>query len=71
MGFHQFEAEWRVVQISEDKTFIEYLYHLHSNQPLLYPLQWIFSNFYWKKYMNHVVKRISQLALDQEPFQHD
>ena len=43
LGFYKFVGEWKTTQIENNKILVEYTYSLHSNIPLLYPLNWIFA----------------------------
>ena len=71
LGFSKFIGEWRTTEIQPNKIAIEYTYTLHSDIALLYPLNWLFANTFWKTYMKRVLGNIRQLAYSQEPFLYD
>ena len=51
LGFTKFAGEWRTTELEPNKIEIEYIYKLHSNAPLLTPLNWLFAKTFWKMYM--------------------
>lgn len=55
LGFYKFVGEWQTTELAADKIAIEYTYTLHSHNILLYPLQWLFANVFWRKYMIHAM----------------
>ena len=63
LGFYKFVGEWQTTEIEKDKILIEYTYTLHSNNPLLYPVNWLFTNFFWKRYMKQVLENVNNLPL--------
>lgn len=67
LGFYKFIGEWKTTEIEKNKILIEYTYHLHS-KGLLYPLNWIFAKTFWKAYMKRVLKNISQMIHNNEPY---
>jgi hypothetical protein len=71
LGFSKFIGEWRTTEIQPNKIAIEYTYTLHSDIALLYPLNWLFANTFWKTYMKRVLENIRQLAYSQERFLYD
>jgi hypothetical protein len=68
LGFYKFVGEWKTTQLEENKIRIDYSYQLHSNAPLLYPLNWIFAKTFWKTYMKRVVENIRKLAYEEAPY---
>ena len=68
LGFYKFVGEWKTTQIENNKILVEYTYSLHSNIPLLYPLNWIFAKTFWKTYMKRVLKNTRNMAYGNEPY---
>ena len=68
LGFYKFVGEWKTTQIENNKILVEYTYSLHSNIPLLYPLNWIFAKTFWKTYMKRVLKNTRNMACGNEPY---
>ncbi len=68
LGFSKFVGEWKTTELEPNKILIEYTYTLHSTVPLLYPLNWLFTKTFWKKYMKRVLENIRQLAYANEPY---
>jgi hypothetical protein len=71
LGFSKFIGEWRTTELSPNKISVEYTYTLHSDILLLYPLNWLFTNTFWKTYMKRVLENIRQLAYNQEPYRYE
>jgi hypothetical protein len=71
LGFHKFEAEWETTEIEPNKILIRYSYALHSNQPLFYPLNWLFAKTFWKTYMKRVLENVRQMAYNNELYLYD
>jgi hypothetical protein len=46
LGFYKFTGEWKTTELEPDRISVEYNYTLHSNQLLLYPLNWIFADVF-------------------------
>jgi hypothetical protein len=70
LGFYQFIGEWQTTEIQKDKILINYTYTLHANQFLLYPLNWLFANIFWKIYMKRVLNNVHKMACNNEPYQY-
>jgi hypothetical protein len=68
LGFTKFTGEWRTIELEKEKILVEYTYHLHANQPLLYPLNWLFAHTFWKTYMKRVLNNIKSMIAVQEPY---
>ncbi len=68
LGFDKFVGEWTTTEIEPNKILIEYTYSLHANSAILYPLNWLFANTFWKTYMNHVLENVRLLAYQNEPY---
>lgn len=71
LSFSRFVGEWRTTELEPNKIQIEYTYTLHSENPLLYPLNWLFTKTYWRVYMKRVLKNIRQMVDSQEPYLYD
>ena len=71
LGFSKFEGEWNTTEIETNKVLVEYTYTLHSDIALLYPLNWLFTNTFWKVYMARVLENIRKLATKNEPYQYE
>lgn len=71
LGFYKFTGEWQTTELGKDRILIEYTYTLHSNNPLLYPLNWLFANTFWKIYMKQVLENIRLLTIAKAPYQYD
>lgn len=70
LGFYKFVGEWQTTELEKDNVLIEYTYTLFSKNPLLYPINWLFTKTFWRSYMKHVVENVRQLAIDKEPYQY-
>jgi len=68
LGFTKFVGEWQTKEIEPEKIEITYTYTLHSNIAILFPLNWLFTKLFWKKYMKHVIENIRKMTLDKEPY---
>ena len=51
-----------------NKISVEYTYSLYSNIALLYPLNWLFTKLFWKKYMKQTIENIRNMVVDNEPY---
>ncbi len=71
LGFSRFVGEWQITEIESNKILVEYSYTLHSGITLLYPLNWLFTNTFWKVYMKRVVENVRQMAYTNEPYLYD
>jgi hypothetical protein len=70
LGFHTFVGEWATTELGPNRVQVTYTYHLHSNASWLYPLQWIFAQLFWKRYMHHVLENVRAMAYGNEPYQY-
>ncbi|MBK9190083.1 MAG: hypothetical protein IPM77_00555 [Crocinitomicaceae bacterium] len=68
LGFSKFVGEWQTKEIDPEKIEITYTYTLHSNVALLYPLNWLFTKLFWKRYMKQVIENIRKMTINKEPF---
>jgi hypothetical protein len=71
LGFSRFTGEWQTTEIEKDKIVVEYSYTLYSDIALLYPLNWLFANTFWKTYMKRVLENVKQMAYNKEPYRHN
>jgi hypothetical protein len=68
LGFSKFVGEWQTTEIEGNKILIEYTYTLHADVLLLYPLNWLFTNTFWRIYMKRVLENVREMAYRQEPY---
>lgn len=71
LGFSKFTGEWQTTEVDKNKILVEYTYTLHSDIPLLYPLNWIFAKTFWRTYMIHVMNNVKQMAYINEPYKYE
>lgn len=71
LGFYKFVGEWQTTEIQTNNILVEYTYTLHANQPIFYPLNWLFANTFWKVYMQRVLENVKQMAYNNEPYKYD
>jgi hypothetical protein len=71
LGFTKFVGEWETTELEPGKILIRYTYTLHSDSPLLYPLNWLFAKTFWRVYMKRVLENIRKLADQNEPYLYD
>ena len=71
LGFSRFTGEWRTSEIDKNNIVVEYIYTLHSDIMLLYPLNWLFTKTIWKTYMKHVLENVKQMAYENEPYKYE
>jgi len=68
LGFYKFVGEWKTTELSPGLVRVDYSYDLYANQPLLYPLNWLFARLFWTTYMKRVVENVRMLAYNGEPY---
>jgi len=68
LGFYKFVGEWETTELEPNKIMVEYTYALHSNIPLLYPLNWLFAKTFWRTYMKRVLENVRNMAYHNEPY---
>lgn len=68
LGFTKFVGEWRTTELEPNKVLIEYTYTLHSDVPLLYPLNWLFAKTFWRTYMKRVLGNIRKMVDAKVPY---
>ncbi|MEO6039462.1 MAG: hypothetical protein ABIQ93_13700 [Saprospiraceae bacterium] len=71
LGFSRFTGEWQTTEIEKNKILVEYIYTLHANLVLLYPLNWLFAKTFWKTYMKRVLNNVERMAYNNEPYKYD
>ena len=71
LGFSRFTGEWKTMEIGKNKILVEYTYTLQSDIALIYPLNWLFGNTFWKTYMNRVLNNVKQMAYNNEPYKYN
>lgn len=70
LSFYKFTGEWQTTEIAPNKIQIDYTYTMHSSNPILYPLNWLFTKLFWKSYMKQVLSNIERLIENDEPYQY-
>jgi len=68
LGFSRFTGEWQTTEIEKNKIQIEYTYTLHSEIALLYPLNLLFAETFWRRYMKRVLENVREMAYRHEPY---
>jgi hypothetical protein len=68
LGFSKFTGEWKTTELEPNKILVEYTYTLHSDIPILYPINWLFTKTFWRKYMKQALENIRKLAYNKEPY---
>jgi Polyketide cyclase / dehydrase and lipid transport len=71
LGFSKFVGEWETTELEPNKILVHYTYTLHSDVPLLYPVNWLFANTFWRIYMKQVLENIRKMAYSEEPYQYE
>ena len=71
LGFYKFVGEWKTTEIEPNNVLVEYTYTLHSDNPLFYPLNWLFAKTFWKTYMKRVLENVRQMAYNNEPYKYE
>ncbi len=68
LGFYKFTGEWQTTELEPGKILVEYTYTLHTDNALLYPLNWLFAKVFWKIYMEKVLENIRKMINEKEPY---
>jgi hypothetical protein len=68
LGFTKFTGEWQTTEIEKERIRIDYTYTLHSDMAVLYPLQWLFANTFWRFYMKQILRNVKRMTDQQEPY---
>ena len=71
LGFYKFVGEWKTTEIEPNNILVEYTYTLYSDNPLFYPLNWVFAKTFWKTYMKRVLENVRQMAYNNEPYKYE
>lgn len=71
LNIWKFTFEWKTKQIEPNKIQINYNYTIHGKGILLIPLQWLFANVFYKKYMKQVLENVKKMAEGNESFQYE
>jgi hypothetical protein len=69
LSFTKFVGEWKTTELEPNKILIEYTYTMHSENPLFYPLNWLFTKTFWTIYMKRVMENIRKMTANKEPYQ--
>lgn len=68
LGFTRFVGEWTTRELEKNNIRVDYTYTLYAENPLLYPLNWLFVKTFWRIYMRRVMRNIEQMILEKEPY---
>lgn len=68
LGFYKFTGEWQTTELEPGKIQIEYTYTLHSDTPIFYPLNWLFTKTFWRVYMKRILENIRKMVQQEEPY---
>lgn len=68
LGFTKFVGEWTTTELEPNKILIEYTYTMHAKGYWLYPLNWLFTKVFWRKYMGQVLENVRVMAEGEEAF---
>lgn len=71
LSFYKFVGEWKTTELEPNKIQIDYTYTMYSANPLLYPLNWLFTKLFWRIYMKQVLENIRQMIQNNEPYQYE
>ena len=71
LGFYKFVGEWKTTELEPNKISIVYTYTLHSDNALLYPLNWLFTKLFWTTYMKRVLENVREMAYKNEPYMYE
>ncbi len=68
LGFTKFVGEYETKELEPNKIEVIYTYNMHSESPIFYPLNWLFTNTFWKIYMKQVLENIRKMIDENEPY---
>lgn len=68
LGFTKFVGEWKTTELEPNKILIDYTYTMHVDGVWLYPLNWLFTKLFWRKYMRQVLENVRKMAEGEEAF---
>lgn len=71
LGFTKFVGEWATNELAPNKIEITYRYTMHSDNVVLYPINWLFTKLFWRRYMHQVLNNIRVMAEGNEPYQYE
>ncbi len=71
LNIWKFTFEWTTTEIEPNKIKINYDYTIHGKGIFFIPLQWLFANAFYKKYMKQVLENVRKMAEGNEPFLYD
>ncbi len=71
LGFYKFVGEWKTTELEPNKISIVYTYTLHSDNALLYPLNWLFTKLFCTTYMKRVLENVREMAYKNEPYMYE
>ena len=63
--FYKFVGEWQTAELEKNIIGVTYTYTLYSNSIVLYPINWIFTKIFWKKYIKQVLENVRQITIDK------
>ena len=69
LGFTKFVGEWETKELEPNKIEVIYTYSMHSESPIFYPLNWLFTKTFWNLYMKQVLENIRKMIDENEPYQ--
>ena len=69
LGFTKFVGEWETKELEPNKIEVIYTYSMHSESPIFYPLNWLFTQTFWNLYMKQVLENIRKMIDENEPYQ--
>ncbi len=67
-GCYKFVGGWNTKELEENKIQIDYSYTLYSSNLIWYPLIWVFTHVFWRKYMKRVLENIRIMVTNEEPY---
>lgn len=68
LGFNRFVGEWQTTELAPNRIRIDYTYTLYTDGPWLYPLNWLFTQTFWRVYMKQVLENVRKLAYTNAPY---
>ena len=71
VGFDKFEGEWHTEVINANQVQVKYKYTFHAQNPIYFPLNWVFIHAFWRYYMKRVIANIKTMAYNEEPYLYD
>ena len=68
LGFYKFVGRWQTTELAPGRILIEYSYDLHTDTAWWYPLNVLFAQLFWRRYMRRVVENVRALAYSEAPY---